>query len=112
MEILKARKQGNSLMVAIPKSFDIASGTKLRPQLTRNGIYYEFVEDDDFFDFDEDILRDLVSQGYEGTELISQFSKMKKAIPGALDRLVEETKEAKPLSKEEAAREFGIWGLH
>ena len=43
-------------MVAIPKSFDIASGTKLRPQLTRNGI---FVEDDDFFDFDEDILRDL-----------------------------------------------------
>lgn len=96
-------------MVAIPKSFDIASGTKLRPQLTRNGI---FVEDDDFFDFDEDILRDLVSQGYEGTELISQFSKMKKAIPGALDRLVEETREAKPLSKEEAAREFGIWGLH
>ncbi|AHA97284.1 toxin-antitoxin system [Lactobacillus johnsonii N6.2] len=104
-EIFKARKQGNSLMVAIPKSFDIASGTKLRPQLTRNGI---FVEDDDFFDFDEDILRDLVSQGYEGTELISQFSKMKKAIPGALDRLVEETREAKPLSKEEAAREFGI----
>jgi len=92
-------------MVAIPKSFDIASGTKLRPQLTRNGI---FVEDDDFFDFDEDILRDLVSQGYEGTELISQFSKMKKAIPGALDRLVEETREAKPLSNEEAAREFGI----
>ena len=45
MEILKARKQGNSLMVAIPKSFDIALGTKLRPQLTRNGIYYEFVED-------------------------------------------------------------------
>ncbi|QTQ40816.1 toxin-antitoxin system [Lactobacillus taiwanensis] len=107
MEILKARKQGNSLMVAIPKSFDIASGTKLRPKLTRNGIYYEFV-DDDFFDFDEDILRDLVSQGYEGTELINKFSKIKRAIPSALDRLVEEAKESKPLSKEEAAREFGI----
>lgn len=108
MEILKARKQGNSLMVAIPKSFDIASGTKLRPKLTRNGIYYEFVDDDDFFDFDEDILRDLVSQGYEGTELINQFSKIKREIPSALDRLVEEAKESKPLSKEEAAKEFGI----
>lgn len=108
MEILKARKQGNSLMVAIPKSFAIASGTRLKPKLTRNGIYYEFVNDDDFFDFDEEILKDLISQGYEGNELIDQFKKMKKSIPSALDQLVEEAKESKPLTKEEAAKEFGI----
>ncbi|QNQ81126.1 toxin-antitoxin system [Lactobacillus sp. PV034] len=108
MDILKARKQGNSLMVAIPKSFNISSGTKLRPKLTKKGIYYEFVDEDNFFDFDEDILKDLITQGYEGADLIKQFHKMKKTIPAALNTLVTETEDTTPLTKEEAAKEFGI----
>lgn len=95
-------------MVAIPKSFNIPSGTKLRPRLTKNGLYYEFVDEDDFFDFDEEILKDLILQGYESTDLIKKFHKIKKNIPLALDELVAETKESTPLSKEEAAKEFGL----
>ena len=52
MSTTKTRKQGNSLMVTIPKSFNISEGVKLRPRLTNKGIFYEFVDDDDFFDFD------------------------------------------------------------
>lgn len=100
METIKARKQGNAIMLTIPKSFNIPAGTKVMPRLTKNGIYYEFVKDDDFFNFDEDILKDLVAQGYEGQELIAHFSQMKKLIPKALDRLTKEAKEDGPLIKE------------
>lgn len=33
---------------------------------------------DDFFDFDEDIRKDLIEQGYKGEQLTSKFEKMKK----------------------------------
>lgn len=98
MDFIKARKQGNSIMLTIPSSFNIPAGTKFKPYLTTKGIYYKFV-DDDFFDFDEDILKDLVSQGYEGQELIDRFSKMKKAIPRALDKLIEDAKADGHLTK-------------
>ncbi|MGG5252245.1 AbrB/MazE/SpoVT family DNA-binding domain-containing protein [Neobacillus sp. SM06] len=44
-------------------------------------------------DFSEDILKDLVHQGYSGEELIQQFSRIKSEIPNALDRLKKETME-------------------
>lgn len=73
--------------------------------LAKNSTYHA---DDDFFDFDKDILKDLISQGYEGQELIDHFSKMKNAIPHALDKLVEEAKADGPLTKEQAGKEFGL----
>ena len=51
MDITKTRKQGHSLMVTIPKSFNVGEGVTLRPRLTDRGIFYEFVDEDDFFDF-------------------------------------------------------------
>ncbi|QNQ81659.1 toxin-antitoxin system [Lactobacillus sp. PV037] len=95
-------------MVAIPKAFNISSGTKLRPKLTKKGIFYEFVEADDFFDFDEEILKDLISQGYEGNELIKQFRLMKNNIPLGLEELESEARKTSPLSKEQAMKEFGL----
>lgn len=41
-------------------------------------------------DFSEDILRDLVSQGYSGQELVNNFSRIKAEIPRALERMKEE----------------------
>lgn len=38
-------------------------------------------------DFSEDILRDLVTQGYSGEELIDQFKKYKSNIPWALEAM-------------------------
>jgi AbrB family looped-hinge helix DNA binding protein len=41
-------------------------------------------------DFSEDILKDLVRQGYSGEDLIFHFARIKSEIPRALDRMKEE----------------------
>lgn len=38
-------------------------------------------------DFSEAILKDLVDQGYEGSELVQRFSRIKAEIPAALGRM-------------------------
>ena len=43
--------------------------------------------------FSVDILRDLVSQGYEGEELIQKFIEIKAKIPKALERIKQEAME-------------------
>ncbi len=63
MRTMKARKQGHLMTVTIPASFKIPAGTHFLPKLTPNGIFYEFVKDDKAFDFDTDILRDLIKKG-------------------------------------------------
>ncbi|MFS0614960.1 AbrB/MazE/SpoVT family DNA-binding domain-containing protein [Lederbergia ruris] len=50
-------------------------------------------------DFSEDILRDLVRQGYTGDELIQKFSKMKRNIPKALDYMKKETQKQPMVSE-------------
>lgn len=42
-------------------------------------------------DFSEDILKDLVAQGYAGDKLVKEFTRMKTNIPKALERMKEET---------------------
>lgn len=110
MDITKTRKQGNALTVTVPKSFNVGEGVKLRPRLTDKGIFYEFVNEDDFFDFDEDILKDLVNQGFEGKKLINEFKKMKRNIPSAMDKLIGEAENEKMgvMSKEEFEKEIGL----
>ncbi len=108
METIKARKQGNSITLTIPASFNIPVGTRVEPKLTPNGIFYEFVKDDDFFDFDTDILKDLISEGYEGQKLITEFQKMKKQIPKAMDKLRKEAEKEPAMTKEEVEKELGL----
>lgn len=112
MKLTKARKQDNALVVTIAKSFHITEGTKFCPKLTDNGILYAFVnlDHDNFFDFDEDILTDSVSQGYEGQKLINRFKQMKAMLPAALDQLIEESEKeaakAGPMSQAEFNQEI------
>lgn len=110
MDITKTRKQENALTVTVPKSFNIGEGVKLRPRLTDKGIFYEFVNEDDFFDFDEDILKDLVNRGYEGEALIREFKKMKRNIPATMDKLIDEAENENfgSMSKEEFEKEIGL----
>lgn len=109
MDITKARKQGNSLMVTIPKSFKVKEGTALKPEMTDKGILYEFVEEDDFFDFDEEILEDLVNQGYEGKELIAKFKYIRRHLPGAMDQLIQSSvNESKAIDRAELEKEIGL----
>ncbi len=54
--ITKTRKQGNSIMLTVPKEFDVPNGVEVEAKLVENGILYEFVEPKkNFFDFSEDI---------------------------------------------------------
>lgn len=42
--ITKTRKQGNSIMLTVPKEFDVPNGVEVEAKLVENGILYEFVE--------------------------------------------------------------------
>lgn len=108
METTKTRKQGNAIMLTVPKSFNIDAGVTVKPILTDKGIFYKFVDENDFFDFSEDILEDLVSQGYEGKELITKFKETKNKLPQAMTKLIGEAKQGPILSKKEAAKEIGL----
>lgn len=109
MDIIKTRKQGNTVMVTVPKSFHVPAGVTLRPKLTDKGIFYEFVNDDTFFDFDENILKDLVSEGFEGESLIQQFKKRKKEIPVAMDKMISEAEtDTKPMTQKKIEKKIGL----
>lgn len=108
MRTIKAHKQGHSVTVTIPASFKIPAGTGFLPKLTPNGIFYEFVKDDQTLDFDTGILRDLIKQGYKGQKLLKEFQKMKKAIPEAMDKLRKEAEREPAMSKKEAEKQFKV----
>lgn len=110
MDTIKTRKQGNAIMVTIPKSFNVDEGVALKPKLTDKGIFYEFVNNGDFFDFDEAILSDLITEGYEGNELLNKFKAMKKNMPKAMDKIIAEVEaETSPaMSKEEFEKVIGL----
>lgn len=108
--LTKTRKQGNSVMITVPSSFNVGEGIVLEPKLLENGIFYEFVAPEDvFFDFDANILRDLMAEGFEGSALIDEFTKRKSKIPKGLKRLVKEARESsEQLSREELAKKIGL----
>ncbi|WEV40863.1 toxin-antitoxin system [Lactobacillus sp. ESL0681] len=108
MRTVKTRKQGNAVMLSIPKSFGVKEGITTIPRLTDNGIFYEFVDNDNFFDFNADILKELVSQNYSGQELIDKFLEKKKAIPQAFDKLSEEGAKEPIMTQEEFEKEIGL----
>ena len=98
METIKARKQGNSIMLTVPAEFHVPAGTRLEPKLTQDGI----------FDFSADILDDLISQGYNGKELSKRFREIRKQIPNALEKMKDEAKQGPILSEDEARKAVGL----
>lgn len=59
--------------------------------------------------FSEEILKDLVSQGYGGSELVSKFSEQRKKMKGAVERLIIEADEIAS-SKRKSATTKDIFG--
>lgn len=108
METIKARKQGNSIMLTVLAEFHVPAGTRLEPKLTQDGIFYEFIKDDDFFDFSADILDDLISQRYNGKELSKRFREIRKQIPNALEKMKDEANQGPILSEDEARKAVGL----
>lgn len=106
----QTRKQGNSIMLTVPSKFNIGPGVTVKPKLTPDGIFYEFVkDDDDFFDFDEDILKDIVKDKIPEDQIPKEFTKRKKALNGAWKRLVKDAKDSSRITtREEFEKEIGL----
>lgn len=109
--ITKTRKQGNSIMLTVPKEFDVPNGVEVEAKLVENGILYEFVEPKkEFFDFSEDVLADILSEGYNKHEILKEFRNRKNELTSAFRSIAEETvANSKPMTKEELAAEIGLW---
>ena len=108
--ITKTRQQGNSIMLTVPKEFDVPNGVEVEAKLVENGIFYEFVEPKkEFFDFSEDILSDIISEGYSKQDILKEFKNRKSKLTSAFRSIAEETvANSKPMTKEELATEIGL----
>ncbi|MGX7015064.1 AbrB/MazE/SpoVT family DNA-binding domain-containing protein [Vagococcus silagei] len=108
--ITKTRQQGNSIMLTVPKEFDVPNGVEVEAKLVENGIFYEFVEPrKEFFDFSEDILSDILSEGYSKQDILKEFKNRKSKLTSAFRSIAEDTvSNSKPMTKEEFATEIGL----
>lgn len=108
--LTKTRKQGNSIMLTVPKEFDVPNGVEVEAKLVENGILYEFIEPKkEFFDFSEDILADIIAEGYDKKDMLIEFKRRKKDLTSAFHKIAKETVEnANSMSKEELAVEVGL----
>jgi len=107
---LKTRKQGNSLTLTVPSSFNIPENTTVEPEMTEEGILYRFVkEEEDSNDFDVLILQDLVEEGWSGEYLVDEFKKRKKKVPQAIRNMINEAAEKGcSMTREELEKEIGL----
>lgn len=108
--LTKTRKQGNSIMLTVPKEFNIPTGVDVEAKLVENGILYEFVEPKkEFFDFSEDILADIIAEGYDTKDMLTEFKRRKQELTSAFRTIAKDTVEnAKPMSKEKLAAQIGL----
>lgn len=106
----KTINQGNSIMVTVPKSFNIPSGVMLDVKKVENGILYIFVQEEyDFFDFSTEILKDIIKEGYRGEQIVQEFTQRKQRINHQSHQMVDETLATQAwMTKEELAREIGL----
>ena len=108
--ITKTRKQGNSIMLTVPKDFNIPNGVEVEAKLVENGILYEFVEPQkEFFDFSEDILSDIIAEGYDKDKILVEFKNRKNKMVSSFSNIATDTLTySKAMTKEELAKEIGL----
>ncbi|MGM0279508.1 MULTISPECIES: AbrB/MazE/SpoVT family DNA-binding domain-containing protein [unclassified Enterococcus] len=108
--ITKTRKQGNSIMLTVPKDFNVPNGVEVEAKLVDNGILYEFVEPQkEFFDFSEDILSDIIAEGYDKDKILVEFKNRKNKLVSSFSNISKDTlANSKAMTKEELAKEIGL----
>ncbi|AUB54488.1 AbrB family transcriptional regulator [Enterococcus mundtii] len=108
--ITKKRKQGNSIMLTVPKDFNVPNGVEVEAKLVENGILYEFVEPQkEFFDFSEDILSDIIAEGYDKDKILVEFKNRKSNLVSSFRNIATDAlTNSKAMSKEELAKEVGL----
>ncbi|WP_449355423.1 AbrB/MazE/SpoVT family DNA-binding domain-containing protein [Virgibacillus natechei] len=78
--------------ISIPKEYFDTLGieNEVYVMLESNKLIIKLVTDS-AEDFSEEILNDLVNEGYEGTELITEFKQRKSQIQPAIRKLINDT---------------------
>ena len=105
----KTRKQGNSITLTVPSTFNIAAGVTVEPELTTNGIFYRFVEENPILNFDAEILTDLIAEKTPSYKLVDEFKKRQQAIPQAIKKIEQETlAHTTPMTKEQLENDIGL----
>lgn len=89
--------------ITIPqKYFDaLGIGNKVECILQEDGILLRPVQDSNDGELSEQILEDLISQGYSGQELLQRFKEQRKKIRPAVKKLI---KEADTLVREDEGK--------
>ena len=79
----------------IPKRyFDaLKIGEQVKCYRAGNKLVIEPVQDDDFWDFSTDILKELIAENYSGQELLQEFERRKQKTARALQRMASETRD-------------------
>lgn len=95
----KRVKVSKQRQITIPKEYYEALNLtdEAMVEFTGNEIIIRPAEHE-YVDLSSDILKDLVSQGYEGDELIVMFDRIKADIPNALRRMTEDVANKNPLN--------------
>lgn len=93
-KIIRQIKVSEKRQITIPKRFydTLGVGRELICELRGNEIVLRGVPQTE--DFSEEILEDLVAQGFEGQNLIRQFQKVKSQIRPAVEKLITESTRA------------------
>ena len=88
--------------LSIPKEFydDLGIGDEVVMEVKNNSLLIKPIKEG-FEDFSEEILKELVSEGYEGENLITEFKNRKSMIKPAIERMIAETREQDYVTVEE-----------
>ncbi|OJG59336.1 hypothetical protein RV08_GL001076 [Enterococcus mundtii] len=97
-------------MLTVPKDFNVPNGVEVEAKLVENGILYEFVEPQkEFFDFSEDILSDIIAEGYDKDKILVEFKNRKSNLVSSFRNIATDAlTNSKAMSKEELAKEVGL----
>ena len=88
--------------LSIPKEFydDLGIGDEVVMEVKNNSLLIKPIKEG-FEDFSEEILKELVSEGYEGENLLTEFKNRKSMIKPAIERMIAETREQDYVTVEE-----------
>lgn len=90
-EDIKQINVSEKRQVTIPKLFydKLEMGHEIMCELRGDEIVLRKAPQEE--DFSEEILKDLVNQGFEGQDLVHEFQKMKSQMRPAIERMIEES---------------------
>jgi bifunctional DNA-binding transcriptional regulator/antitoxin component of YhaV-PrlF toxin-antitoxin module len=86
-----SQKRQITLPIEFFSSLEI--GSEVECYIQNNAIVIRPVRDESG-EFDEQILADLIAQGFSGTELLEKFKEMRRQIRPAVERLIAEATDA------------------